>query len=240
LQIETKNATANARLSIANRQPLDGIDLTAQEQESLDTRDTNTAIDLKEKLLGLLCEHPDAGNIVAELKILADWLSALDLEESLEDRNLRGRVGHLVRNLIILREITSHLLSCHKIRKKIHGSLHIPLLLYCSKVGQGKPQYYSTFNAARRDDTFAGEYVDVPDEAIKLIERVFDFDEPLPSSLSFAYLDRLTEICPPFGEAEIQEFRELISAVGPAVKEIVIRLDEFRNSGRKNQGSNDS
>ena len=116
----------------------------------------------------------------------------------------------------------------------------IPLLLYCSEVGQGPPQYYSAFSAARRVDSFAGEYAEVPDEAIQIIEKALDFDKPLSSPLSFEDLERLTDICPPFGEGELKAFGELMSAVDPTLKEVVKKLDEIYANRHKSQDSNDS
>ena len=240
LQIEANTAPGLEKLSILNSQALAGIGLTAQEQQFLDARDTSTARNLNEELLALLCEHPGSGNFVADLKRLANKLATLDLSESQIDHIIKGEASHLIGNIIILRRIASHLLWYAKFRQKIHGSLVIPLLLYCSKVGQGPPEFQSAFSAVRMVDSFTGEYAEVPEEAFKLIEQVLDFNEPFSSPLSFADLDRLTEICPPFGEDEQKVLRELISFVDPTLKEIVIRLDEIYATRHKNPDSNDS
>jgi hypothetical protein len=240
LQIEANPVPETQKLAITNSHSLVGIGLTAQEEQYLDARDTSTTTNLNEELLGLLCEQPDAGYFVAELKRLASKLATLDLQESQINHIIKGEASHLVGNIMILRRIASHLLWFAKFRQKIHGSLIIPLLLYCSEVGQGPPQYHSAFSAARRVDSFTGEYAEVPDEAIQIIEQVLDFDEPLSSPLSFEDLKRLSEVCPPFGEDELNALRELMSAVDPTLKEVVKKLDEIYANRHKDQDSNDS
>jgi hypothetical protein len=240
LQIEAKPLPEFEKLAITRSQSLVGIGLTAQEQQFLDARDTSTTTNLNEELLGLLCEQPDAGNFVADVKRLANRLATLGLQESQINHIIKGDASHLVGNIIILRRIASHLLFYAKLRQKIHGNLVIPLLLYCSEVGQGPPQYYSAFSAARKVDSFTGEYAEVPDEAIQIIEKALDFDEPLSSPLSFEDLKRLTDVCPPFGEDELKAFGELMSAVDPTLKEVVKKLDEIYTNRHKSQDSNDS
>lgn len=227
LQIEASPVPEIQKLAITNSQSVVGIGLTTQEQQFLDARDTITTTNLNEDLLGLLCERPDAGNFVAELKRLANKLATLDLQESQINQIIKGEASHLVTNIIILRQIAFRLFWYAKFRQKIHINLIIPLLLYCSEVGQGPPQYYSAFSAARRVDSFTGEYAEVSDEAIQIIEQVLNFDEPLSSSLSFEDLKEFTELCPPFGEDELNAFRELMSAVDPTLKEVVKNLDEI-------------
>lgn len=240
LQIEVKTISEAENLAIDSIQSLVGIGLTSQEQQFLDAEDAGTARNLDEELLEILCEQPDAGNFVAELKRLANKLAALGLTESQINHIIRGDASHLVGNIIILRRIASQLLWYSKFRQKIHGSLIIPLLLYCSEVGQGPPQFYSAFSAARKVDSFTGEHAEVPDEAIKLVEQVLDFNEPLSSPMSFADLTRLAEVCPPFGEDELKSFRELTSAVKPTLNEIVERLHEIYATKDKKPNSNDS
>ena len=240
LHIEAKPVPELEKLAITSSQSLVGIGLTAQEQQFLDARETSTTTNLNEELLGLLCEQPDAGNFVADVKRLANKLAILGIQESQINHIIKGNASHLVGNIIILRRIASHLLLYAKLRQKIHGNLVIPLLLYCSEVGQGPPQYYSAFSAARRVDSFAGEYAEVPDEAIQIIEKALDFDKPLSSPLSFEDLERLTDICPPFGEGELKAFGELMSAVDPTLKEVVKKLDEIYANRHKSQDSNDS
>lgn len=240
LQIEARPVPEFEKLAITSSQPLVGIGLTAQEKQFLDARNTSIATDLNEELLGLLCEQPDAGNFVADVKRLAKKLAALGLQESQINHLIKGDASHLVGNIIILRRITSHLLLSAKLRQKIHGNLVIPLLLYCSEVGQGPAQYDSAFSAARRVDSFTAEYAEVPDEAIQIIEKALDFDKPLSSPLSFEDLKRLADVCPPFGEDELKAFGELMSAVDPTLKEVVKKLDEIYANRHKSQDSNDS
>jgi hypothetical protein len=240
LQIEAKPIPEFEKPAISSRQSLVGIGLTAQEQQFLDARDTSTTTNLNEELLGLLCEQPDAGNFVADVKRLANKLSTLGLQESQISHIIKGDASHLVGNIIMLRRISSHLLLYAKLRQKIHGNLVIPLLLYCSEVGHGPPQYYSAFSAARRIDSFTGEYAEVPDEAIQIIEKALDFDEPLSSPLSFEDLTEINDLCPSFGQDELKEFGELMSAVDPTLKEVVKQLDEIYTNRHKRQDSNDS
>ena len=240
LQVEVKTISRVEDIVIPNSQSLVGIGLTAQEQQFLDTRDSSTASNLNDELLELLCEQPDAGSFVAELKRLANKLVNLDFAEPQINHILKGDASHLVGNIIILRKIASHLLWSTKFSQKIHTNLVIPLLLYCSEDGQGPPEFHSAFSAARRVDSFTGEYADVPDEAIELIEKVLNSEEPLSSSLSFADLARLTKICPAFGEDELKVFRELMSDVDPIFQEIVVKLDEIYATRHENQESSDS
>jgi hypothetical protein len=240
LQVEVKTIPRVEDIVIPSSQSLVGIGLTAQEQQFLDTRDSSTASNLNDELLELLCEQPDAGSFVAELKRLANKLANLDFAEPQINHILKGDASHLIGNIIILRKIASHLLWSTKFSQKIHTNLVIPLLLYCSEYGQGPPEFHSAFSAARRVDSFTGEYADVPDEAIELIEKVLNSEEPLSSSLSFADLARLTKICPAFGEDELKVFRELMSDVDPIFQEIVVKLDETYATRHENQKSSDS
>jgi hypothetical protein len=104
---------------------------------------------LNDELLELLCDQPDAGSFVAELKRLANKLANLDFAEPQINHILKGDASHLVGNIIILRKIASHLLWSAKFSQKIHTNLVIPLLLYCSEDGQGPPEFHSAFSAAR-------------------------------------------------------------------------------------------
>jgi hypothetical protein len=240
LQVEVKTIPRVEDIVIPSSQSLVGIGLTAQEQQFLDTRDSSTASNLNDELLELLCEQPDAGSFVAELKRLAKKLANLDFAEPQINHILKGDASHLVGNIIILRKIASHLLWSTKFSQKIHTNLVIPLLLYCSEDGQGPPEFHSAFSAARRVDSFTGEYADVPDEAIELIEKVLNSEEPLSSSLSFDDLARLTKICPAFGEDELKVFRELMSDVDPIFQAIVVKLDETYATRHENRKSSDS
>ncbi len=80
----------------------------------------------------------------------------------------------------------------------------------------------------------------MPDEAIELIEKVLNAEEPLSSPLSFDDLARFTKICPAFGEDELKVFSELMSDVDPFFQEIVVKLDEIYAARHENQESSDS
>jgi len=240
LQIEAKPDPKIKELAISNSQPRVGAGLTAQEKQFLDTRETSETINLNEELLELLCEQPDAGSFVAELKRLTNKLSTLDFQESQINNIIKGEASHLIGNIIILRRIASHLLWCAKFRQRTYRDLIIPLLLYCSEVGQGPPQYYSAFLAARRVDSFTAEYAEVPDKAIHIMEQILDSGEPLSSPLPSDDLTDLAEIFPPFGEDELNAFRELMSAVIPTLQDVVKKLDEVYANRHKNQDSNES
>jgi hypothetical protein len=103
LQIEAKPVPEFEKLAITSSQSLVGIGFTAQEQQFLDARDTSTTTNLNEELLGLLCEQPDAGNFVADVKKLANKLATLGLQESQINHIINGDASHLVGNIIILR-----------------------------------------------------------------------------------------------------------------------------------------